>query len=94
MAFDKKKYWEEKASNIGSKRPKPAFTPWPYRTRRESRKKIVAKVYKDANDVIGKRHTAKGVIRRIKQVIFHPSQDPSTTNHSRHQARQALRNGR
>ncbi len=92
MAFDKQKYWATKKDNVGSKRLKPVITPHISLglTRKESRRKIVAKIFR-FGDSIGKKHTAKGVRRAIMTAIIHPAENPSITNHQRVSARRAAR---
>lgn len=94
MSFDKEKYWANKPYNIGSQRPKPLFAPHPWRTRRESRRKVVARLFRGLTDTIGIKHTAKGAIRAIKETDFHPSENPSITNHQRVSSRRSARRGK
>ncbi len=89
MTFDKEQYWANKKNNVASKRPKPTITPHTTlgKTRKENRRKVVARIYRAITDSIGIKHTAKGAVRAIKRYEFHPSQDPSISNHQRLVAR-------
>jgi hypothetical protein len=91
MSFDKEQYWANKKNNVASKRPKPTVTPHTTlgKTRKESRRKVVARIFRGVTDTLGIKHTAKGAIRAIKKQEFHPSQDPLASNHQRLIARRA-----
>lgn len=93
MSFDKEKYWATKKDNVASKRPKPTVKPHTTlgKTRKESRRKVVARIYRGITDFIGVKHTAKGAIRAINRHEFHPSQDPSVSNHQRLVRRRAIK---